>query len=145
MRKEVEEYLDRANREQIVRQAQERADTLVACGLYTKEYGAFGPEYPEQEGDQSFRKVPMEVTDEEYAAIRATLPKSGQTQKAAEMKHSAIAVALAVLAFIGYGSAFLWALPHFGWMGFFQEAFLSTLMLGVSALLWDSWAHAHKG
>ncbi len=134
MRKEVEEYLERANREQAERQAQERADTLIVCGLYTKEYGEFGPEYPERDGIQFYRKVPLEVTDEEYTAIRHTLEKK-ITTPGEEKKHAAIAVALVVLGVIGYGSALLWWLPHFGWMGLFLDVSLSSLMLGVSALL----------
>ena len=156
MRKEVEEYLAKAARKRALEEAaskieeaeeaaRERENTLIACGLYTKGYAPnrHHAGYPEKEGRRRYRKVPLEVSDEEYAAILETQPET-YTKGSHGKNYFWLRLGLNAMAMLGYVVGIISVIRGFGILGLGFYFSLSTLMLGVSALLWDSWEHARE-
>ncbi len=74
----VQDYLNKKEKESIERSRKEKNDLLIKLGLYEKVYSEknlYSSEYPEREWDAKsdsnryFKKVPVEVSDSEYAEI----------------------------------------------------------------------------
>lgn len=129
MRKEVEEYLEKAARKRAIEEdewkieeaqeaAMERESTLIACGLYTKEYAPdrHHAGYPEKEGRRRYRKVPLEVSDEEYAAILETQP-AVYRRVSREKNHLGLRLGLNAMAMLGYVIGIISVIRGFGILG----------------------------
>ena len=74
MHDKVKEFIDRKNKENLKRQKERQRQHLIDLGLFEKEYaegGTRSSKYPiwDQKRNEYCRLVPIEVTDEEYAAI----------------------------------------------------------------------------
>ena len=78
MNKLVEDYLNKKANEIAAFEQKKKDDLLIDIGLYEKEYSAnstYSDEYPENEWDSEtnttrfYRKIPIEVSDEEYLEI----------------------------------------------------------------------------
>lgn len=120
MRKEVEDFL--AQREQEKREAQrdERAARLLELGLYrTEEVDEDAPGPVEFHDGKRVRFLPLELTEEEYAAVCAAAPQ----EKAAGpgLPVHKILFVLAILVY-AYGVVFL----GYGWSTF-GGTFLSAV------------------
>ncbi|MBO4278110.1 MAG: hypothetical protein J5925_06920 [Clostridia bacterium] len=78
MNKSVEEFLQKKEKEAAEAERKKKDALLIELGLYDKEYSVdnkYSAEYPESEWNSEtgssryFKKVPMPVSDEEYAAL----------------------------------------------------------------------------
>jgi|GEM_PF-6443736 len=91
----------------------------------------------------TLRKVPLEVSDEEYAAILETQPVI-YPKVPREKSRLGLRLGLNAMAILGYVIGLISLVRGFGILGLGFYFSLSTLMLGVSALLEDSWTRARK-
>ncbi len=108
MNKTVEAYLDAQKKAERERYEKKKAETLISLGIYEKEYSlenTWSEEYNDYEEGYAdtdneykvrwFKKIPVEVSDEEYVEI---LKHSGR--EAGILKSNPIATTLKVIAWI---------------------------------------------
>ncbi|MBR2977122.1 MAG: hypothetical protein IKM36_02460 [Oscillospiraceae bacterium] len=128
MNEKLQAYLERKKSNRICEEKAKRDAYLLKIGLYNKEYSnENGPsqEYPDYEIDQTtqafkyFRKVPIDVTDEEYAELLK--------YKDAEKQQNRIAQIFRVIAWVTFVAGFIVGLI-FGR----ESGFLERLLRGYN-------------
>lgn len=131
MNEKVREFLEKERQEQLAAQQKEREETLLRLGLWEKEYapeeGDGHSQYTEtDENGRRWRKVPVPVTEEEWAEIR---------RYAGRNRMSKWSIALWIFGVIFYGTAVYAFLVDAGLLSMLVWAAGGTLLSAVGQLI----------
>ncbi len=106
----VEKFLADKKAEYANKKAEFRKETLLDLGLYEKEYSpdnTFSSDYPYSEWDNEsasskyFNKIPVEVTDEEYAEITKYSSNAYKEYANANNPVATVLIAIACIIYLG--------------------------------------------
>lgn len=112
MNEKVKQFLDEQKNIERQKYEEKKLKTLIDLGLFEKEYSpdaGYSDEYPYSDWDSEtstnkyYKKVPFEVSDEEYEEIKR---HTNKTEKD-ESKGNSIAIALTAIAVIIYIVGFI--------------------------------------
>lgn len=135
MHEKVREFLEKKRQGGEKSAAEAQAKTLIRLGLWEKEYAPEdrpdSPAYPERDGPRRYRKVPVPVTEAEWAEIRKYAGRSKANRLAAALQIlGGLCGAVGVLGLLNLffypDSRFLWLLL---WV------VLGTLCLGTAEIV----------
>lgn len=136
MHEKVREFLEQNRRGVEKAEAESREKAMIQLGLWEAEYAPEGStdllRYPERDGERPYRKVPVPVTEEEWAEIRRC---------AVQDKANKVEIALRVLGVLCYITAVLGALEIFIYVAdsrllwLLRWAVFGTLCLGTAEII----------
>lgn len=135
----VQEYLRRKIAERDAKKSEDRKEVLIEEGLYRKQFapkGLYSEEYPDQIYDEQeqaykyYKKIPVVVTDEEYAAIMKLRGISDEPEENSdEPKKNAISVIFKVMGIITFIGGFITGI-------YFGDAAGYDFSVGVMLEVW---------
>ena len=142
MNQRVQEFINQQKIQAGYNMNMEKAKVLNDLGLYDKEYSenpAWSEKYPEYEYDQVtqqgkyFRKIPISVTDEEYAEILkySNIAISQDENNDTKSGNNSIATVFTVIAVIIFIAGFFVGL-------FLGEEIGYKFSIGVASICWGS-------
>lgn len=120
MHEKLKSFLDAQKEAEVKAYEARKHETLVDLGLYEREYspsGKYSEEYPFCEWDVDrhasiyFKKVPIEITDEEYQEVK----KYAKTEDKENGAKNPVAVALTIIAWIIFIGGFISGIA-LGWV-----------------------------